>query len=182
VLTRGDIAPREVINGLARFGTNGVRVKDGDVGGLPCGNETPVRVWTEGRTVREHLAGVGHGCRHVCLIWRWSPVFRHCVGGGKRADALRRHSRARPCDLPFCRQGSLRSIAASTQKAVITRLRRPLKLAAVSPPIAPARARQETFDWAASAHEVARGLRDDVRAAAEVCFDRTAPLNGCPPV
>jgi len=29
----------------------------------------------------------------------WPPFFRHCVGGGKRADALRRRSRARPCDL-----------------------------------------------------------------------------------
>jgi hypothetical protein len=41
-----------------------------------------------------------------------APVFRHCVGGGKRVDALRRRSRARPCDLPLCRRGALRIIAA----------------------------------------------------------------------
>ena len=50
---------------------------------------------------------------------------------------------------PFGHHGSLRIIAAVTQKAVITRLLRHLKLAAVPPPIAPARLRQETFDWVA---------------------------------
>jgi len=50
---------------------------------------------------------------------------------------------------PLCRRGSLRIIAAITHEAVITRILRHLKLAAVPPPIAPARARQETFDWVA---------------------------------
>ena len=42
---------------------------------------------------------------------------------------------------------------------------RHLKRAADPPPLAPARARQETFDWVASAYAVARGLVGDVRAA-----------------
>ena len=36
-----------------------------------------------------------------------------------------RHSRARPCALPFCRRGALRLLAAITQAAVITRILRP---------------------------------------------------------
>jgi hypothetical protein len=50
---------------------------------------------------------------------------------------------------PFCRCSSLRIIAAMTQESVITRVLRHLKLASVPPPIAPTRARQETFDWVA---------------------------------
>jgi hypothetical protein len=50
---------------------------------------------------------------------------------------------------PFCRCGALRIIAAMTQESVITRILRHLKLASVPPPIAPARLRQETFDWVA---------------------------------
>jgi hypothetical protein len=50
---------------------------------------------------------------------------------------------------PLCRCGSLRVIAAITQESVMTRILRHLKLASVPPPIAPARARQETFDWVA---------------------------------
>ena len=50
---------------------------------------------------------------------------------------------------PLCRHGSLRIMAAITQEAVITWILRHLKLAAVPPPIAPARSRQETFDWVA---------------------------------
>ena len=51
---------------------------------------------------------------------------------------------------PLCRHGSLWIIAAITQEAVITRILRHLKLAAVPPPTTPARLRQETFDWVAS--------------------------------
>jgi hypothetical protein len=50
---------------------------------------------------------------------------------------------------PLCRRGALRIIAAMTQESVITRILRHRKLASVPPPIAPARARQETFDWVA---------------------------------
>ena len=50
---------------------------------------------------------------------------------------------------PLCRRGSLRIIAAITQASVITRILRHLKLASVPPPIAPARLRQQTFDWVA---------------------------------
>ncbi len=52
---------------------------------------------------------------------------------------------------PFCRQGALRMIAATTQAEVIRKLLRHLKRAADPPPSAPARARQATFDWVASA-------------------------------
>ena len=50
---------------------------------------------------------------------------------------------------PFCRQGALRIIAAITQAEVIRKMLRHLKRAADPPPIAPARARQATFDWVA---------------------------------
>ena len=50
---------------------------------------------------------------------------------------------------PFCRRGSLRSIAAITQAEVIRKMLRHLKRAADPPPLAPARARQATFDWVA---------------------------------
>jgi len=50
---------------------------------------------------------------------------------------------------PFCRRGALRIIAAITQESVITLILRHLKLASVPPPIAPARSRQERFDWVA---------------------------------
>ncbi len=50
---------------------------------------------------------------------------------------------------PLYRRGVLRIIAAITHEAVITRILRHLNLASVPPPIAPARLRQETFDWVA---------------------------------
>jgi hypothetical protein len=46
---------------------------------------------------------------------------------------------------PFCRRGSLRLIAVITQESVITRILRHLQLAAVPPPLAPARGRQALF-------------------------------------
>lgn len=67
-----------------------------------------------------------------------------------------------PCLL--CRRGSRRITAAMTQEAVITRRLRHLQLASIPPPNAPARARQATCDWVASAHAVTRGLVGDVRA------------------
>ena len=45
--------------------------------------------------------------------------------------------------------GSLRMIAAITQAEVIRKMLRHLRLAADPPPMAPARARQATFDWVA---------------------------------
>jgi hypothetical protein len=50
---------------------------------------------------------------------------------------------------PLCQRGSLRMIAVITHEAVLTRILRHLKLAAVPPPMAPARCRQATFDWVA---------------------------------
>ena len=51
-----------------------------------------------------------------------------------------------------------------TQEAVSTRILGHLKLAAVPPPLAPARSRQATCAWVASAHAIAGGLRGDVCA------------------
>jgi hypothetical protein len=48
---------------------------------------------------------------------------------------------------PRCHQGALRLIAAITEPSVIRRLLTPLKLAALPPPIAPARLVQEHFAW-----------------------------------
>jgi hypothetical protein len=50
---------------------------------------------------------------------------------------------------PFCQRGTLQIIAAITQAEVIRKILRHLKRAADPPPIAPARARQATFDWVA---------------------------------
>ena len=50
---------------------------------------------------------------------------------------------------PFCHQGTLRSIAAITQGEVIRKILRHVKLAPDPPPMAPARSRQEAFDWVA---------------------------------
>jgi len=65
---------------------------------------------------------------------------------------------------PFCQRGALRIIAAITHEALSTSILRPLHLASIPPPLAPARSRQETFDWVASAHAIACGLVGDVRA------------------
>jgi Putative transposase len=46
---------------------------------------------------------------------------------------------------PWCRRGTLRLIAVITQESVITRILRHLQLAAVPPPLAPARRRQELY-------------------------------------
>ena len=75
----------------------------------------------------------------------------------------------------LCRQGSLRISAAITQAEVIRTILRHLQLAADPPPMAPARARQATCDWVASAHAIARGLGGDVRATA-VCLLRERHL------
>ena len=50
---------------------------------------------------------------------------------------------------PCWQRGLLRIIAASTPGEVIRKILRHLKRAADPPPIAPARARQATFDWVA---------------------------------
>ena len=50
---------------------------------------------------------------------------------------------------PFCRQGALRMIAAITQAELIRKILCHLKRTADPPLIAPARARQATFDWVA---------------------------------
>ena len=50
---------------------------------------------------------------------------------------------------PFCPRGALRIIAAIPQGEVIRKILRHLKLSADPPPIAPARSRQERFDWVA---------------------------------
>ena len=61
----------------------------------------------------------------------------------------------------FCHRDSLRIIAAITHESVITRMLRHLKLASISPPIAPARCRQELFAFNEARTSVVRG---EVRA------------------
>lgn len=51
---------------------------------------------------------------------------------------------------PRCHQGTLRLIAAITELPGIRRLLTHLKLAALPPPIAPARVEQEHFAWASA--------------------------------
>lgn len=62
---------------------------------------------------------------------------------------------------PFCPRGSLRIMAAITQEVRMIRLRRHLQRAAVPPPIAPARLRQElgAFDEAHPSVAHRRGAR-----------------------
>src|SRR5262249_32360731 len=50
---------------------------------------------------------------------------------------------------PLCHQGALRMISAITQVEVIRKILRHLKRAVDPPPLAPARSRQEAFDWVA---------------------------------
>jgi hypothetical protein len=50
---------------------------------------------------------------------------------------------------PFCQRGALRIMAPITPGEVISKILRHLKHAADPPPSAPARSRQETFDWVA---------------------------------
>jgi len=73
---------------------------------------------------------------HAAPHWSWARLL-------KRVFALAM------AICPLCRQGVLRMIAAITQAEVIRKLLRHLKLAADPPPLAPARARQATFDWVA---------------------------------
>ena len=68
--------------------------------------------------------------------WRWARLLGHVFALDMAT-------------CPFCRQGALRIIAAITQAEVIRKMLRHLKLAADPPPLAPARARQATFDWVA---------------------------------
>ena len=90
---------------------------------------------------------------HAAPHWSWARLLQ-------RVCALDRTR------CPFCQRGALRIMAAITHEAVITRILRHLHLASVLPPIAPARSRQETCDWVASAHAIACGLMGDVRATA----------------
>ena len=79
--------------------------------------------------------------------WNWARLLGRvfALRSGHVSSATvcaRARSRARPGDLPWCRRGALRIMAASTQESVITRILRHRKLASVPPPIAPARCRQ----------------------------------------
>jgi len=65
------------------------------------------------------------------------------------------------------------------QEAVITRLLRHLTLVSIPPPITPARVRQATCAWVASAYDGARGLVGDVRAT-EGCLMPEEPSKSHP--
>jgi hypothetical protein len=77
------------------------------------------------------------------------PEASHAAPHWSGARLLKRVFALDMAICPFCRQGALRMIAAITQAEVIRTMLRHLKLAADPPPLAPARARQATFDWVA---------------------------------
>ena len=68
--------------------------------------------------------------------WSWARLLKRVFG-------------LEMATCPLCQRGALRIIAVITQAEVIRKMLRHLKLAADPPPIAPARARQATFDWVA---------------------------------
>jgi hypothetical protein len=77
--------------------------------------------------------------------WDWARLLGRVFDLDMATCLPPLRGRREPCDLPFCRRGSLRIIATFTLESVITRILRHLKLASVPPPIVPARLRQETF-------------------------------------
>src|SRR5437870_8013838 len=107
---------------------------------------------------RVHLVRYG-GCLapHSRLRGAITPTPRQQAVEGPEASSAAPHwswarlvKRVFALDLatcPFCHQGTLRIIAAMTQGEVIRKVLRHVKLAPDPPPIAPARSRQEAFDW-----------------------------------
>ena len=109
---------------------------------------------------RVHLVRHG-GCLapHSCLRGAITPTPRQQGVAEPEASSAASHwnwarllKRVFALDLGtclFCQRGAFRIMAAITQAEVIRKILRYLKLAADPPPIAPARARQATFDWVA---------------------------------
>jgi len=85
--------------------------------------------------------------KRVCAL-ALAPCLPPLCG---RREALRAapSQTRQPCALPLCHPGALRMIAAITQAEVLRTRRRHPQRAAAPPPLAPARARQATFDWVA---------------------------------
>ena len=81
--------------------------------------------------------------------WRWARLLGRVFDLAMATCLPPLCGRREPCDLPFCRQGSLRLSAAITQAEGIRKILRHVKLSADPPPIAPARSREEAFDWVA---------------------------------
>ncbi len=77
--------------------------------------------------------------------WNWARLLGRVFDLDMATCLPPLRGRREPCDLPFCRRGALRIIAAITHESVITRILRHCKLASVPPPIVPARCRQELF-------------------------------------
>ena len=91
----------------------------------------------------------GDDATTVSPCWSWARLLKQVFALDMAACLPPLCGRREPCDLPFCHQGALRILAAITQAEVIQKILRHLKRAADPPPIAPARARQTTFDWVA---------------------------------
>ena len=87
----------------------------------------------------------GEETKTETLYWNWARLLGRVFDLDMATCLPPLCGRREPCDLPFCRRGSLRIIAAITQESVMTRILRHLQLASVPPPIAPARLRQEIF-------------------------------------
>jgi hypothetical protein len=91
--------------------------------------------------------GDGEEAKTGTPYWHWARLLGHVFDVDMATCLPPLCGRREPCDLPFCRRGALRLIAAITQEAIITRILRHCKLASVPPPIAPARCRQELFTF-----------------------------------
>jgi len=88
------------------------------------------------RSRQRYVSGAWKSPRPAAPHWSWARLL-------KRVFALDMAT------CPSCHRGALRLIAVMTQGEVIRTILRHLKLAADPPPLAPARARQATFDWVA---------------------------------
>jgi hypothetical protein len=81
--------------------------------------------------------------------WSWARLLKRVFALAMATCLPPLCGRREPCDLPLCRQGSLRLSAAITQAEGIRKILRHVKLSADPPPIAPARSRKGAFDWVA---------------------------------
>ena len=104
--------------------------------------------------------------------WHWARLLGRVFALDMATCLPPLCGRREPCDLPFCRRGALRSIAAITQESVMTRILRHLTLASVPPPIAPARCRQELFAFA----EAHVSMGPEATGAPRRCV---SPLRAC---
>ena len=156
--------------------------------GLTARPASPYRRWNSWRSWRR-------SCRCHASTWcAMGAVWRRtvcCVGRSSRRRANRVWMGVRPTTGPPLELGAAAEAGVCSGYAPLPvlsawraadrcrhhprggdqRSLRHLHLPSVPPPIAPARSRQETFDWVAEAHAIAWGLVGDV-CATEVGLSR----------